>query len=669
MTYDDVLADEAKKYTRDDLDRIGRQWLEKITASEKREERWTKEASNAEAIYLADEDEADAGLLNFNILHSNIETIVPSIYNSSPEPDVRPRHNNKDEVAKVVSDILERAISTQVDDSRLDSEIEASAQDAFMAGRGVVRVRFDAQDVPAQMAMAITQDPYTGETFEQEIEVSPAGVTGERVIYEVVSWRDYREGPGSRWDQVPWVAFRHEVTEQERQRLEDKDMAEAQRDDENTVDEDKNSTIWEIWCKETGKVYFVIAESGTVLDIKEDPLGLTDFFPMAKPVQPITATGKRTPVCPYTIYKKLAQELDQATKRINSIMKGLKVRGIIAADAQVADLISDVGDNELAAVANIENLVAVGGLEKAIMWWPVEQSIKVLQQLYVQREQTKQSIYEITGISDIIRGQGAASETATAQQIKTEWGSLRIKKMQRQVERQVRDLFVMSAEIISRHFSFDTLQKMTGIEITEDAAQLLQSPMDNYRIDVESDSTVRADTQKSRSEMSAFLQGTGQFFGAMEPVVRGSPKAAAPIAKMFASFARQFSLGKSGEDAISELAEMAEAEAKAPQQPSPEQQAQQAEMQRKNQEMQAKMQEMQAKFQIEVQKLQLEAQNLQIEKQIKQAELGLKQADLQIKRDNLTLEEAKATVNAAATAAEIDIEIDQERAAKIESVN
>mgnify|MGYP003657273060 FL=1 len=193
--------------------------------------------------------------------------------------------------------------------------------------------------------------------------------------------------------------------------------------------------------------------------------------------------------------------------------------------------------------------------------------------------------------------------------------------------------------------------------------------MDSYRIDVESDSTVRADTQKSRSEMSAFLQGTGQFFGAMEPVVRGSPKAAAPIAKMFASFARQFSLGKSGEDAISELAEMAEAEAKAPQQPSPEQQAQQAEMQRKNQEMQAKMQEMQAKFQIEVQKLQLEAQNLQIEKQIKQAELGLKQADLQIKRDNLTLEEAKATVNAAATAAEIDIEIDQERAAKIESVN
>ena len=58
-----------------------------------------------------------------------------------------------------------------------------------------------------------------------------------------------------------------------------------------------------------------------------------------------------------------------------------------------------------------------------------ETAAAVLNFLYQQREQSKQAIYEITGISDIVRGASHSSETATAQQIKTEWGSLRIKKI------------------------------------------------------------------------------------------------------------------------------------------------------------------------------------------------------------------------------------------------
>jgi hypothetical protein len=45
-------------------------------------------------------------------------------------------------------------------------------------------------------------------------------------------------------------------------------------------------------------------------------------------------------------------------------------------------------------------------------------------------------IYEVTGISDIVRGQGNAQETATAQEIKSQWGSLRIRKLQKQIERE-----------------------------------------------------------------------------------------------------------------------------------------------------------------------------------------------------------------------------------------
>lgn len=656
MIDDEQAADEG--YSADDLKKLGGEWIDRIEACEKREKKWIDNATKAEAIYLMDEDECDDGLPAFNILHSNVETIVPSIYNSSPRPDIRPRHNNKDPIGKAVSDILERAISTQIDDNRLDAEIEGSAQDAFMAGRGIVRVKFDAQEVPAQIEMQPMADPMTGEVIMQEIEVAPARLTGEKVVFETVSWRDYREGPAKRWGDVPWVAFRHEVTETELERLEDPELAEKQKDPNAPPEGPADESIWEIWCKETGQVYFIAEASHKVISITPDPLGLTGFFPISAPVQPITGTGKRTPVCPYAVYEALADELDRATKRINRVMQGLKVRGIIAGDAEAMELLANVGDNELVPVANIENLVAAGGLDKAIMWWPVDQAIAVLQQLYVQREQTKQAIYEITGISDIIRGQGAASETATAQQIKTQWGALRVKKMQRMIERQVRDLFVLASEIISQHFSFETLQQITGIQIDEQMATLLQKPMDHYRIDVESDSTVRADLTQRKGEMSEFLQGTAQFFSTMQPIVAAEPKAAAPMAKMYASFARQFNLGREGEDAIQEMAEMAEESAKQEQGPTPEQEAQMA-------ELQMKMQEMQGKQQLEQQKLQLQNQNLQLDAQVKQADLGLKQADLMIKRDSLELEEAKATLDAAARAVEIDMELDQERAVKI----
>lgn len=649
---EETQAAEGGEYSADDLVRIGRTWIERIEMAEKREDQWIRDAKAAETAYLADDDSEEGEVPRFNILHSNVETIVPSIYNSTPAPEIRPRHNMKDPVGKVVSDIYERAISTQIDDNRMDAEIEKLAQDAFMAGRGIVRVKFDADEVPAQVGVSRVYDPESGEEYEQEVEIAPARLVNERIVYENVSWRDYREGPAKRWRDVPWVAYRHEVSEEERERLEDRGITDKTKEKYEAVDEDKDCAVWEIWCKESQKVYFVVEDSSKLISMRDDPMGLTGFFPQAEPVQPVTGTGQRRPVCPYSIYKKLAEELDTATKRINAIMKGLKVRGAIAADAEAIEMLAQAGDNELVPVANIENLVAAGGLDRAVMWWPIETSIAVLQQLYVQREQVKQSIYEITGISDIIRGQGAASETATAQQIKTEWGSLRIKKMQRLIERQVRDLFVISAEIIGNLFSFEAIQEASGISIQAEenpqaVMQAISEPLDHYRIDVESDSTIKADKSKNRQQMSEFLQGTAQFFSTMQPIIGAAPQAAGPLAQMYSAFARQFSLGKSAEDALEQFTEMAEQASKKPKGPSPEEQAEMAEQKRKDAEFEHKIRMDQAEVQRKERELQLE--------------IAAKSAELKLKGEQLNLDEAKANVDAAAKAYEIEMEDEQER--------
>ncbi|MEM9880459.1 MAG: hypothetical protein AAF862_14400, partial [Pseudomonadota bacterium] len=77
--------------TRADLDKIGKRWMMRIRDSEKREKEWRTDATEAEHIYLCTEDGSNVDNPDFNILHSNVETIVPSLINSSPNPDIRSR--------------------------------------------------------------------------------------------------------------------------------------------------------------------------------------------------------------------------------------------------------------------------------------------------------------------------------------------------------------------------------------------------------------------------------------------------------------------------------------------------------------------------------------------------------------------------------------------------
>ncbi len=595
-------------YTSADLEALGAKWLQRLEEAEKRDDAFFKTAAEAEAIYAADKTgEVQAKQYDFNILHSNIETIVPAIYNSAPAPDIRERFRSGDvdpntSMSRQIAQVVERAIMVQVDDGAMDTELEDLSQDAMLAGRGVIRVKFEAQADPEQGVLA-----------------------GERLLYEAVSWRDYREGPAKRWRDVPWVAYRHFVSQEAIERIQDPElrdvMESGQSPDDGPKDTPPDSELWEIWCKETRKVYMITAGSGRVIKVTDDPLGLSGFFPSAKPVQPITLTGKRQPVTPFAVYQKLADELETLTRRISAITAGMKVRGFIVGDAGDLEALADADDNTLIPVSGLEGLAQTGGLDQAISWWPLDQAVNVLNQLFVSREQTKGMIYEVTGISDIVRGQSSASETATAQQIKSEWGSLRIKKLQRQVERCVRDLFVISAELICSKFSEPTLAAMTGVQFQPGTFPM---KLDGYRIDVESDSTIRADLTRRKGEVGEFLAGTGTFFQTMAPVVQQAPMIAGPVAEIYASFARMFNLGKQAEDAIEQMVAGMKGAAE---------QAQQSQAQQAEQAAQAQQMAMQS----EQEKLALEQQKLQIEGQAKQADVQIKGEELQLKKAELAL--------------------------------
>lgn len=623
-------------------------WLKKIKAAEKDEHDWHEDAEEAVKIYEADRDKNTS----FNLYHSNVETLVPALYNTTPVPDVRRRFGDKDPIAKMGSDIIERAVSYCVDQYAFDDVMVSAVRAAATAGRGTARVRYLPQ-------------------------ATETGVGYQEVLTEIVGWDRWGRGPALFWEDVPFIWFKHELTKDDIASLVGGDEEALKRAAEYTSEKDdddskdgkgilKTVCVYEIWDKASRNVIFITPQDKEKpLSVQDDPLGLPGFFPMPQPLQIAHRVKSLVPLCPFKIYQPLLEELDNITKRISKLVSQLRVRGLVDANlTQDFELLKNCDDGEYIAAKDVSQFATgSGGLEKAIAHWPMAETVAALQQLYLQRDQIKATIYEVTGIADILRGSSNPNETATAQNIKQEWGSLRIKDMQGAVARFARDLFRLKASIISRHFTPQNIMLMTSLPGEQQgqdpekaqaemmkfqqALQLLQQDSRSYRIDIESDSTVRADLGRKQEQMNQFLQGTAQFSSAISGLIQGAPQIAQPalpvMVEVFSQFARHFKLGKQAEDALESLGEQAQQASQQPPKEDPAAKQAEADMQMQQQKAQLEAQGMQMKAQHEERMAQLAEQEAAMGLQIKQMELQIKQAELELKRQSLAMDmQAKA---------------------------
>lgn len=556
-----------------------KRWLIELRIADKTEKDWRGEGGRVLARYRGESRKRN----QFNILWSNTETLRPALYNSLPQPDVRRRFRDKDPLGKLASEIMDRCIQYAIDTTAFDTVIRAAILDMLLPGRGVTRVRY----VPA---------------WTQGDDEDTQAIAWEQADVEQVQWDDFRRGPGKSWDEVRWVGFRHRMTRDDLVRLNPEvgDLVELDVSDDDNVrgaDEAVNdmfatAEVWEIWDKDSRQVYFICEsyKDGPVKQ-EEDPLRLLNFFPCPMPLQAVEDSSSLIPVTLYSLYEDQAKEMDELTSRINRIVKGLKLRGVY--DSNIAELsqVMRGEDNDLIPAENVSALLDRGGLEKAIWMMPIETAAKVLQTLYQQREVVKQTIYEITGISDILRGSTRASETATAQEIKNKWGTLRIQRMQTEVQRYIRDLFRLMAEIIAERFSPETLaaQSLMPPEAVQMALPVLQSDMmREFHVDVETDSTIAASQEADMAAMRDVLTAVVQFISGIGPAVQAKAFPVEAAKEIVLAIVRRAKLGNSVEDALDGIQEP-----QTPQGITPEQieQAKQA-YEQQIQQLQAQMQQM-----------------------------------------------------------------------------
>jgi hypothetical protein len=641
-------------------------WLTEIAAAKKREKDYRKEGQDVLDIYGGKKVKETP----YNILYSNTETLLPALYSAVPRPVVQRRFKDDDPLGKSAADagrrVLEFLVDTNVEGyETFDEAVRAGTLDALLPGRGVTCVKYDADvaTLPAKDGEAPKETP-------DEYKKS------ELVCLDSKAWNRVYFGYAKKWSKMPWIAYEEHIDKEESERLfgaektakltfaadetKDEDSEDGRGTDDRDKGERKTCRIYQIWDKDGGKKIRYVSEqfAEDFLKVVDDPLELTGFFNCPKPIQFLEKSNDLLPVAIYKLYENQAAELNELTRRIKRIVTAIKARGIY--DGELGgdiEKLMEADDNALVPSEKGSSLAAEKGLSNAIWFMPVQELMQVLTELYQAREQCKKVIYEITGISDIIRGSSVASETATAQNLKSQWGTLRLKRLQKEVQRYARDLLRMMLEIAATKFSEETWAKMTGLpfvtsmqrqqlELIATAARQMGQPLDpqtqaklsapvwgqilsllqddmqrSYRIDIETNSTVEPEAAEDQKGITDLMTALAQYLNGVGPLVAKGVMPFGAAQSMLLAITRRFRFGPEVEDYIKQM-----------QPPKPEDDGKAAEMAKLQAEQQAKAAELAHKDKVE------EAKHLR-ESQAEQNRAAEKSAEIQA---NAAIEKAKA---------------------------
>lgn len=683
-------------------------WISELEASEKWQKEFLDRCRRIVKRYRDERGNRDnqrgQDKKRFPILWSNIQTLGPAVYARAPEAVVTRRYKDSDPIGRYASEVLERAINYSCSRYDFDDRMKLCRDDLLLVGRGQGWLRYvphTAENSPeAEESAEAKADPeITNEAPDDGAEEQEQSYA--EVIVDHLSFDDFGHTPAREWSEV-WYVWRRVFMDREELKERFKNGADVPLDwgpgnsdklDEETKERIKKAAIYELWDKRHGEVlWFSKSYKSAPLDRRPDWLGLDGFFPCPRPLMATTPQDKFIPVADFVYYQDQAEELDDLTAKIGRMIDAIKVGGFYAGEENVAlQNLFQSEINQLIPINSMASFQDKGGFKGLIEWFPLDMTSTALKLALETRQQVLEDIYQITGISDIVRGQTDPAETATAQGIKSQWGALRVRDRQQEIARFARDLMRLKGEVIAKKFTPETLAAMTDVQLPTDAqkqaGQLLQQqaqqaqqqaqatghppppppaqppdmpPPDilelpswedvnkllkndalrSFRVDIESDSTIQPDENEEKARRVEFVTAMSELLGAALPVLQQAPQVAPLIGKTVEFLARGFRVGREMEDVITktfdQIAQMpAQPQAgAAPTGPTPQElELKQGELQLQKQQQEFDAQQDQAQLQIEQAKLQVEQQRTGAEAQYDQGDLALRARQQQIDQE------------------------------------
>lgn len=561
--------------------------------------KWKNRAKKVVQKYRGGHDtDSDGGTaVKFNILWSNVQTLVPATFSKLPAPDVSRRFRDNDPVGRVAAMLLQRSLEYEIEHyPDYAASMRQCVFDRFLGGRGTEWIRYEPH------FRALESDlPTDGVEISEDIDEPGEELDYECSPVDYVHPDDFGHSVARTWEEVSrvwrWVyMYEDAVRERFGDEIADTIAYDASPDQKNSYkggdSTPKQAKIAEVWDKETKTAIWFSKSMNKFIDERPDPLGLSDFFPCPRPLYATITNGTLVPIPDYKLYEEQALELDVLSDRIDGLIKALKVRGVYdSAVPELARLFTEGSNNDLIPVKNFAAFAEKNGLAGAIDLVDLEPFAKALKEAYLAMSQVKEYIYEITGISDIVRGQTNANETLGAQQIKQNFVGLRLKDMQMGVARFAAEALSIKGQVICGKYSPETIRKISAanqlseadLPYVDQALELLvgpermadpqakqgPNPTRQFRIDVASDSLVQMDEAAEKADRMEFLKATGAFIKEAFPIIEASPEAAPLLVAMLKFGVTGFKVGRAIEGDFDMALDKLKQQAAQPRQPKP----------------------------------------------------------------------------------------------------
>ena len=472
-----------------------------------------------------------SGTFRLNLFHSNVVTLQGMLYVDLPQVVVKRRFDDaNDDTGRVASTIMQRLLTNDIQENGKEYEciLKAVLQDRLLPGLGVARVRYEVET---------ETDPLSGEEV----------VSFENAPIDYYHWRDVSWGWGRTFTDIPWIGFRTWMKKDAiRERfgdeaadgiqLKDESVVGSNKQEEQTSTEEnspwKKGEIWEIWDKTTRKIVWMSPGYDKVLETQDDTLELTGFYPCSPFLVANQTTSLYVPVSDFYLAQDLYNEVDVLQTRISIITEAVKVVGLYdKSSMDIKRMFKEGTDNELIPVDNWALFAEKGGISGQIDWVPIEEISSTLLRLRELRDEAIGLLQQVTGMSDIMRGElGGQYEGVGQSQLKAKFGSVRVQALQDDLAKFASDLLQLKAEVISRHFEPETIARRANLEHTFDmelvpaAIELIKNPEQaRLRVKVKPESVGMADYAQLKQERTEYITALASFFQATGPVIEAEP--------------------------------------------------------------------------------------------------------------------------------------------------
>lgn len=509
-------------------------------------------------------------------------------------------------------------------------------------------------------------------------------IENEEVYFEAGLYSNlYTDADARRWNKVTRLAFESSYSYREfKKKFGDVGLAKICKSDVDDHKDGKPIITFEYhdkflrevrWFAETSEDFFQPTEMANINDLEEvdepesekrteeadgnldnsDLYGLTGFFPCSAPLIINQSTDEFWPTPEYFQIMDITDDVNSIVTRMILLTKAIRCRFFFDASFPILQqLVSETGEGGGIGVPDLERILInnKGNLSTLVAYLPVDQMIEGLKNMYEAFQQRLEMFYNITGISDLIRGQtpqDGTQKTNGEKQLEAKFAVNRFEPYQRKVQEWIKDNYQLLMELALKMFSDQSLDEYITPQTLDKEDQqryvaalelLRNNKRRRFRVDFETDSTIAINEQWKKKQAIELANTLTKALESTANIAEQHPELAATELKVLKHMIGEFSDGKLFIDEIQDSIE--EVIQKVSQPKTPDFNKDQADNELKQHELEINAQkdqyefsmddrfrnfELQTKSQIEMAKLNQKANKEHIDQQVAQLQIQIDQ--------------------------------------------